>query len=175
MEFISNLAEGFIGLFNAGGEQFMDYITGIIPTLVCLITAVNALVAIIGKDKVNTFGQFCSKYLILRYTVLPVLALFFFSNPMCYTMGQFLDERYKPAFYDATVSFCHPITGLFPHANAGELFVYEGIASGVIASGGKTGTLAVMYFIVGLIVIFIRGVACERLTIHFMKRGEQNA
>ena len=60
--------------------------------------------------------------------VLPALSVFFLTNPMCYTMGQFLPERYKPAFYDSQVSFVHPITGIFPHANAGELFVYLGIA-----------------------------------------------
>ncbi len=175
MDFLSNLASGFIGLFNAGGEQFMSYMTGIIPTLICLITAVNAVIAIIGQDKVNKFGVFCSKYILLRYTVLPVLALFFLANPMCYTMGQFLEERYKPAFYDATVSFCHPITGLFPHANAGEYFVYGGIAAGITDLGLDLGGLAVRYFLVGLVVIFIRGIACEFLTARFLKRNEGEA
>ncbi|MGO0916374.1 PTS glucitol/sorbitol transporter subunit IIC [Clostridioides difficile] len=41
---------------------------------------------------------------------------------MCYTFGRFLKEEHKAGFYDAAVSFVHPITGLFPHANAGELF-----------------------------------------------------
>ena len=124
MEFLSNLATAFIGLFQIGGEQFVGYITGIIPTLVCLITAVNALIAIIGQDKVDKLGIICSKNFLLRYTLLPILSMFFLCNPMAYTMGRFLDEKYKPAFYDAAVSFCHPITGLFPHANAGEYFVY---------------------------------------------------
>ena len=35
MEIISNIANGFIGLFNAGGEQFMAWVTGIIPLVVC--------------------------------------------------------------------------------------------------------------------------------------------
>ncbi|MGI6109598.1 MAG: PTS glucitol/sorbitol transporter subunit IIC [Eubacteriaceae bacterium] len=172
MEFLSNLATGFIGLFSAGGEQFTGYITGIIPTLVCLITFVNALVAIIGKDKVDKFGLACSKNMILRYTLLPFLALFFLTNPMCYTLGRFMEEKYKPAFYDATVSFCHPITGLFPHANAGEYFVYGGIAAGLTTLGKDLGPLAVRYFLVGLVVILIRGIICQGLTVRFMTRKE---
>lgn len=170
MDLISRFAEAFIGLFELGGEQFIGYVTGIVPTLVCLITAVNALIAIIGKDKVDKFGVFCSKYLLLRYTVLPFLALFFLSNPMCFTMGQFLEERYKPAFYDATVSLCHPITGLFPHANPGEYFVYGGIAAGITKLGLSIGDLAVRYLLVGLIVILIRGICCEFLTRRFMAK-----
>ena len=72
-------------------------------------------------------------------------------------------EEHKAAFYDASVSFCHPITGLFPHANAGELFVYTGIASGLQELGLSVGGLAVRYFIVGVIVILIRGILCEKI------------
>ncbi len=171
MEFLSNLATQFIGLFQAGGETFMGFVTGIIPTLVCLITAVNALIAIIGQDKIEKVAKLSGKNFILRYTLLPILAMFFFTNPMAYTMGRFLEEKYKPGFYDAAVSFCHPITGLFPHANPGEYFVYGGIAAGITTLGKDLGPLAIRYFLVGIIVILIRGIICERLTIKFMKKG----
>ncbi|MGL4607770.1 MAG: PTS glucitol/sorbitol transporter subunit IIC [Eubacteriaceae bacterium] len=171
MDFLSNVASGFINLFNLGGETFIGFVTGIIPTLVCLITAVNALIAIIGQDKVDKLGVVCGKNIILRYTILPVLSMFFLCNPMAYTMGRFLEEKHKPAFYDAAVSFCHPITGLFPHANAGEYFVYGGIAAGITTLGLDLAPLAIRYFIVGVIVILIRGIICERLTIMFMKKG----
>ena len=123
MEAISNVASGFIGLFQAGGETFMGWVTGIIPLVVCLMTAVNAIIKLVGTEKVENFAQKITKYMILRYTLLPLMAVFFLANPACYTFGRFLEEKYKPAFYDAAVSFVHPITGLFPHANAGELFV----------------------------------------------------
>ena len=42
MEFITWLANGFMSLFQAGGETFMGWITGIIPMVVCLMTAVNS-------------------------------------------------------------------------------------------------------------------------------------
>ena len=163
MEILSNFASWFIGLFNAGGETFMGFVTGIIPTLVVLMTAVNALVKIIGEEKVEKVARISSNNFILRYTLLPVMAMFFLTNPMAYTLGRFLDEKYKPAFYDACVSFCHPITGLFPHANPGELFVYMGIAQGITTLGYSLGDLAIRYFIVGVIVILIRGIVTERI------------
>ena len=131
MELITNLAQGFMSLFTAGGETFMGWVTGIIPTVVCLMTAVNSIIKLVGTERVEAFAAKITKYAVLRYTLLPLMAVFFLGNPMCYTFGRFVDEKYKPAYYDAAVSFVHPITGLFPHANAGELFVYMGIATGL--------------------------------------------
>src|SRR5690554_1129184 len=115
MDFLAGLAEGFIGLFNAGGATFMGLVTGIIPTLVVLITFVNSIIMIVGEEKVERFAKKMTGNFFTRYTVFPFLAVFFLTNPMAYTFGKFLEEKYKPAFYDAAVSFVHPITGLFPH------------------------------------------------------------
>ena len=60
------------------------------------------------------------------------MAILFLGNPLCFTFGKFLDEKYKTAYYDACVSFLHPVTGLFPHANAAELFVCLLYTSGFI-------------------------------------------
>src|SRR5574337_1280299 len=100
-----------------------------------------------------------------------MVAVFILTNPMAYTMGRFLPEKLKPAFYDAAVSFVHPPLGLFPHVNPGELFVWAGIAQGVTTGYGAamTARLAVAYFIVGLIVIFIRCLVTERLTLVLWK------
>jgi PTS system glucitol/sorbitol-specific IIC component len=165
---LANLAQGFIGLFNKGGQNFMGLITGILPTLIVLMTAVNALIKIVGEEKIERIARAATKNFITRYTVFPVLAVFFLTNPMCYSFGKFLEEKYKPAFYDAAVSFVHPITGLFPHANAGELFVYMGIAQGLQKLNLPLGGIAVRYFIVGVIVIFLRGIITERLTVIMM-------
>jgi PTS system glucitol/sorbitol-specific IIC component len=91
---------------------------------------------------------------------------------MAYTMGRFLPERYKPAFYDSAVSFVHPILGIFPHANPGELFVYVGIATGIQQLGLGLGDLAVRYLLVGLVVIFIRGIVTEWITARMMSKKE---
>ncbi|MCM3790214.1 PTS glucitol/sorbitol transporter subunit IIC [Domibacillus indicus] len=170
MDFLVKFAEGFIGMFEKGGETFMDMFTGIIPTLICLILAVNALIKIIGEERIDRFARKTTKNIILRYTLFPFLAVFFLTNPMAYTFGKFLPERQKPAFYDSTVSFLHPITGLFPHANAAELFIYMGIAQGITTLGLSTGPLAIRFFLVGLVVMLIRGILTERITITMMKR-----
>lgn len=170
MEFLANFAQAFIGVFQTGGKTFVGLLTGIVPTLVCLMTAVNALVKFVGEDRVNRWGESASRVAPLRYTVMPVMAVFFLTNPMAYTFGRFLPEKYKPAFYDAAVSFVHPILGLFPHANPAELFVYMGIAQGIQQLGLPVGELAIRYFIVGVIVILIRGMVTERLTLRMARQ-----
>ena len=171
---LAKAAEWFIGLFQAGGEVFVGLVTGIIPLLVVLLTAVNALIRLIGPDKIDKLGGLAARpgivWYPVRYLVLPVLSVFFLTNPMAYTMGRFLPERYKPAFYDSAVSFVHPITGLFPHANPGELFVYLGIAAGITTLGGNLGDLAVRYLLVGMVVILIRGIVTEFITARMLAR-----
>ncbi len=57
----------------------------------------------------------------------------------------------------------HPILGLFPHANAGEYFVWGGVLV-ALTSLEKAGTVpanyhvtvAIWYFIVGLVVCLLR-------------------
>jgi glucitol/sorbitol PTS system EIIC component len=175
---LADAAQWFIGLFNEGGVVFMGLVTGIIPTLVVLLTFVNALIRLIGPEKIDKLGEVAGRdgliYYPVRYLVLPVLSVFFLTNPMAYTMGRFLPEKYKPAFYDSAVSFVHPITGLFPHANAGELFVYLGIAAGITGLGGQVGDLAVRYLLVGMVVILIRGVLTEFITAQMMSRRVAN-
>lgn len=162
------LAEHFIGMFQQGGEVFASLVTGIVPLLIILLTGVNALVAFIGHERIEGVGQWAARdgliFYPIRYLVFPVLAVFFLTNPMAYTMGRFLPEKYKPAFYDAAVSFVHPPTGIFPHINPGELFVWLGIAAGIETLGLSVVPLAVRYLLIGLVVIFIRGIVTERIT-----------
>ena len=167
-------AEYFISIFQRGGEVLLSLMGGILPTLIVLLTAVNALVRLIGPEKIENLGVKASQpglqWYPVRYMVLPFLAVFLLTNPMAYTMGRFLPEKYKPAFYDAAVSYVHPITGIFPHANPGELFVYLGIAAGITELGFGLGDLALRYLLVGLVVIFIRGIVTELITARMMAR-----
>jgi PTS system glucitol/sorbitol-specific IIC component len=171
---LAHWAQGFIGIFQKGGEFFTALFTGIIPTLIVLLTAINALIRWIGPEKIDRVGEMAARpgiqYYPIRYLVLPFLSVFFLTNPMAYTMGRFLPERYKPAFYDSAVSFVHPITGIFPHANAGELFVYLGIAGGITTLGLNTSDLAVRYLLVGLVVILLRGIVTEFITARMIAR-----
>ena len=176
---IANGAEYFIGIFQEGGVVLFSLIGGILPTLIVLLTAVNALVRLIGPEKIEDLGRKAAQpgliWYPVRYMVLPVLAVFFLTNPMAYTIGRFLPEAYKPAFYDSAVSFVHPITGLFPHANPGELFVYLGIAAGITTLGFGIGDIAIRFLLVGIVVIFIRGVVTEFITKRMMARRDKAA
>jgi glucitol/sorbitol PTS system EIIC component len=163
--------EHFIGIFNEAGKQFAGLVTGILPTLIVLLTGMYALIAFIGEDRVTRAVQWSSRWWITRYTVMPVIAVLMLTNPMCYTFGRFLRERHKPAFYDSAVSFVHPVTTFFPYANAGELFVWLGVASGVTQLGQSTVPLAVRYFAVGVVVILIRGVVTELITSYLIRRA----
>ncbi len=179
MELLAKLAEAFIGLFQKGGDVFLGLVTGIVPLLIVLMTAVNALIAIIGTDKINKVGEWAARdgiiFYPIRYILLPVLSCFFLTNPMAYTMGRFLPEKYKPAFYDAAVSFVHPPLGIFPHINPGEIFVWSGIAAGITQLGLSLGDLAIRYILVGLVVIFIRGIVTERITSFMWKKTGEAA
>lgn len=162
------LAEHFIGMFKQGGETFVGLVMGIVPLLIILLTAVNALIALIGVERINKVGEWAARpglvFYPIRYLVLPVLSVFFLTNPMAYTMGRFLPEKYKPAFYDAAVSYVHPPLGIFPHINPGELFVWLGIATGIETLKLSVVPLAIRYLLIGLVVIFIRGIVTERIT-----------
>ena len=164
MKYIEWFGTHFIGLFQAGADQFKGMVTGIIPLLIILLTFSNALASLIGRDRVDRGMQKFAKNPLLRYTLLPVLSVLLLTNPMAYTFGKYLPEAQKPAFYDAAVSFVHPVTGLFPYANGAELFVFLGIANGITKLGLSTGPLAIRYFLAGLIVIGIRGMVTEKMT-----------
>jgi len=130
----------------------------------------------LDRKKIEGVGKAAAKegiiYYPIRYVVLPFLSVFFLTNPMAYTMGKFLPEKYKPAFYDAAVSYVHPPLGLFPHVNPGEYFVWAGIANGITQAGYDIADLAIRYLLIGLVVILIRGIVTERITFAMWKREE---
>lgn len=170
MDIIVKIAKGFMNLFTLGGEQFMSWVTGIIPTVLMLLILMNAIVALAGQDSVNKLAKVCSKNPILRYMVLPFISAFMLGNPMALSMGKFMPEFYKPAFYASVTYHCHTNSGLFPHINASELFIYLGIADGITTLGLDTTPLAVRYLLVGLITNFISGWATEFTTKYVEKQ-----
>jgi PTS system glucitol/sorbitol-specific IIC component len=171
------LATHFIGIFQKGGTVLVGLVTGIVPLLLVLMTAVYAFTRLVGPERIDRVVQVAARegiqYYPLRYVVAPVLSVFFLTNPMAYTQGRWFPEKYKPAFYDSAVSYVHPPLGLFPHINPGEIFVWAGIAAGVSKLGLPLPELALRYALVGLVVIFIRGIVTERITAWLMVRQKQ--
>ena len=174
---LTSIGKYFIGIFQKGGEVFAGFVTGIIPTLVVLMTAFYAVTELVGEERVHGLARSAGRIALTRYTVLPVLAVFFLTNPMAYTFGTFLEEKHKPAFYDAAVSYVHPPLGLFPHINPGEYFVWGGIlvalleleGNGVVPEGYHI-QVAIWYALVGLVVILFKGMLTERITAIMARR-----
>lgn len=174
MELFTNLAQGFLSMFEAGGSILLEWVTNIIPMVICLMTAVNAIIKLIGESRVERFTKSLTRWRIARYTLMPLMAVLFLGNPLCFTFGKFLDEKYKPAYYDACVSFLHPVTALFPHANASELFVYMGIAAGISEQKLPLGNLAIRYFLAGLVIMVLRGIITERISMFLSQKNRRS-
>lgn len=157
MDILVKFASGFMNLFNLGGETFVGWVTGIIPTVLMLLVLMNSIIALVGQERVEKFAALCTSNVFLRYWILPFVSAFMLGNPMALSMGKFMPEYYKPSFYASVTYHCHTNNGIFPHINAGELFVWLGIANGISTLGLDTAPLAVRYLLVGMVANFISG------------------
>lgn len=172
MDVIVTAVEWFIGLFQAGGDVFVGLVTGIIPQLLALLTVMYTITRLVGEERIERAIQSMTGFAPIRYTVVPFLANIVFTVPLEFTVGRFLKEENKPAFYDAQVSLNHPILGIFPHVHPSEIFVYMGIGNGIQEAGLPLGPLAVRYFLAGLVVILMRGMFTDQVY-QFMKRRRE--
>ena len=76
----------------------------------------------------------------------------------------YLPERYKPAYFASASYHCHTNSGIFQHINPAELFLWLGIANGVLARGQDLFPLALRYLLAGLVANFVSGYATELIT-----------
>ena len=170
MNVIVNAASGFMGLFDVGAEILIGLVSTIVPKVLLLLILMNTIIALIGQEKINKFAKVCSGNVILAYGVLPFLSAFMLGNPMALSMGKFLPERMKPSYYASAAYHCHTNSGIFPHINAGELFIYTGIASGIQTLGLNEMDLAIRYLLVGLVMNFFAGWVTDFTTKIVMKQ-----
>ena len=52
MEVFTDLTQGFLSMFETGGSILLGWITSMIPMVICLMTAVNAVVKLVGEKRV---------------------------------------------------------------------------------------------------------------------------
>ena len=94
----------------------------------------------------------------VRYVCLPIGGLIVLGNPRAYELGKLLKDKYKPSFYDATVSFCHPITAVFPYANSGELLFWIGAAYATVITKHSLMEFIFVYLGFSIFLMYFRGV-----------------
>ena len=82
MDAFTALTQGFWSMFEAGGEILLGWMTTILPMVVCLMTAVSAVVKLIGESRVERITKFLTRWRIARYTLLPLMAILFLGNPL---------------------------------------------------------------------------------------------
>lgn len=61
MDIVTNLANGFMNLFRQGGVTFTNLVTGIVPLLIMLLVAMNALIQLIGQERVERVARKSAK------------------------------------------------------------------------------------------------------------------
>ena len=157
-------------IVDAGTQQLIMWITELLPKLFLFLILLNASTSLIGRSRVERLAAKCGSNALLRYMLLPFLSAIVLGNPMAISMGRYLPERYKPAYFASVSYHCHTSSGIFQHINPAELFLWLGIANGVMARGCDLFPLALRYMAAGLIANFVSGYMTELITGKVEKR-----
>lgn len=162
-------------VFQYCAEYFMDFVTGIIPMVLIMMTLFNAIIAALGQKRIEKITKFMARNKFLAYTILPILSWLLLSNPMLFTTAKFLPPRQRAGFYEAVNCTGVPLMCFFPHVNPAELYAFLGIAGGVEALGYSVEAMGIRYLCAAVVVALVRGLVAERFWLMFAKReGRQD-
>ena len=121
------------------------------------LTFMNALTSIIGQERMEKLGKVLTKNAVLRYAVMPVILGILTTTGSLFISAKFTPDHCKPAYADAYLTFLHPSAGLVPHVHASEVWVYMGLATGIMNAGLNANQFAVRAFLVVIPIMLIRG------------------
>ena len=80
MEFIVRFAEGFMSLFQAGADVFIGWMGSIVPLVLMLMIAMNALINLLGEERVTKLAKVSASNPVTRYMILPFVSAFMLGN-----------------------------------------------------------------------------------------------
>lgn len=158
------LIDSIQSMTEAGAQQLLTWITQLLPKVFLFLILLNGVTRLIGRARVEKLAARCGSNSLLRYLVLPFLSAVVLGNPMAISMGRYLPEKYKPAYFASASYHCHTNSGIFQHVNPAELFLWLGIANGVLARGCDLFPLALRYMLAGLVANYVSGYATELIT-----------
>ena len=164
------LIDSIQSMTEAGAQQLLTWITQLLPKVFLFLILLNGVTRLIGRARVEKLAARCGSNSLLRYLVLPFLSAVVLGNPMAISMGRYLPEKYKPAYFASASYHCHTNSGIFHHVNPAELFLWLGIANGVLARGCDLFPLALRYMLAGLLANYVSGYATEFITGQVEKR-----
>lgn len=165
--FITDMIQNII---TAASDQLISWAAHMLPQIFLFLIFMNAVTRLIGRARVERLAVRCGSNPLLRYMILPFLSAVVLGNPMAISMGRYLPEKYKPAYFASVSYHCHTNNGIFQHINPAELFLWLGIANGVLSLHLKIFPLALRYMCAGLIANFVSGYVTERITLRAAKK-----
>lgn len=160
----------FTDLFYCGGEFLVSWCMDLIPTIFMVLILTNTLIRMIPSRFMEKAAELASRHLLLKYMLIPFFGALLLGNPSALTLGRFMPEKDKPSYYACASFFCHTSSGIFPHINAAELFIWLGIARGIEMLGYPLYPLAVRYLAAGLLANFLCGIVTDRTTAFYSRR-----
>ncbi len=160
----------FTELFTFGGDFFVSWCMDLLPVIFMVLILTNALIRLIPEKIIEKAAALASRHLLLKYMLIPFFGALILGNPSALTLGRFLPERDKPSYFASASYFCHTSSGIFPHINSSELFIWLGIARGVEMLGYPLYPLAIRYLTAGLLANFLCGIITDGTTAFYCKK-----
>ena len=164
------LIDSIQSMTEAGAQQLLTWITQLLPKVFLFLILLNGVTRLIGRTRVEKLAARCGSNSLLRYLVLPFLSAVVLGNPMAISMGRYLPEKYKPAYFASASYHCHTNSGIFHHVNPAELFLWLGIANGVLARGCDLFRVGLRHVVSGGLATGVAGYATEFITGQVEKR-----